>query len=70
MNPIALLSLDTSEAIVLDVAVDTVQQRIAISTLANDIVLLEPQSGAIEQLKQKLLEPLELDTRSPNRLEH
>jgi len=51
LNPIALLSLDTSEAIVLDVAVDTVQQRIAISTLANDIVLLEPQSGAIEQLE-------------------
>lgn len=49
-NPINLTPLDASDVIVLDVAVDTSQQRIAISTLAGDIVLLELQTGAIEQL--------------------
>lgn len=50
MSMFDMIPLDTSDAIVLDVAVDTAQQQVAVSTFTGDVALLHLQTGAIEQL--------------------
>lgn len=50
MSMFNLIPLDTSDAIVLDVAVDTAQQQVAMSTLTGHVALLHLQTGAMEQL--------------------